>query len=100
MAAKQQILIKPIITEKSDRLTQADNQYSFVVNRKANKIEIKNAIAEMYNVQVKSVNTMVMPGKTKTRNMRSGFSRGITPSFKKAVITLVEGEEIDFFGEL
>lgn len=100
MAAKQQILIKPIITEKSERLSEGLNQYSFVVNRKANKIEIKNAVADMYNVQVKSVNTMVMPGKTKSRNTRSGLSRGITPSYKKAVITLVEGEEIDFFGEL
>ncbi|MFK7932726.1 MAG: 50S ribosomal protein L23 [Saprospiraceae bacterium] len=100
MAAKQQILIKPIITEKSERLSEGLSQYSFVVNRRANKIEIKNAIADMYNVQVKSVNTMVMPGKTKSRNTRGGLSRGITASYKKAIITLEEGEEIDFFGEL
>lgn len=100
MANKQQILVKPIITEKSERLSEGLNQYSFVVHRRANKIEIKKAIEELYNVPVKAVNTMVMPGKNKTRNTRSGVSRGLTASYKKAIITLAEGEEIDFFGDI
>ena len=94
------ILIKPIITEKAESLSEELNQYSFIVHRKANKVEIRKAIEEMYNVAVESVNTLVMPGKTKTRNTRSGIIRGKKPSFKKAIVTLAEGEEIDFFGDI
>ena len=96
----KEILIKPIITEKADRLSENLNQYTFLVNRKVNKIEIKRAVEDWYNVQVDSVNTMVMPGKSKTRNTKSGIQRGTTGSFKKAVVTLAEGEEIDLFGDI
>lgn len=94
------ILIKPIITEKSERLSEGLNQYSFVVARKANKIEIKKAVEAMYNVDVEAVNTIVMPAKAKNRSTRSGMIRGRVSSYKKAIITLADGEEIDFFGDL
>lgn len=94
------ILIKPIITEKAEKISEDHNSYSFVVDRKANKIEIKKAVEAMYNVAVESVNTLVMPAKSKTRSSRSGVVEGRKPAFKKAIVTLGEGEEIDFFGDL
>ena len=94
------ILIKPIITEKSEKLSETKNQYSFVVDRRANKIEIRNAVEKMYNIGVVSVNTMVMPSKAKSRNTKSGVIRGRISSFKKAVVTIADGENIDFFGDL
>ncbi len=96
----KQIIIKPMITEKSETLSESLMQYSFVVNKKANKIEIKSAIEQLYGVTVESVNTMVMPGKSKVRNTRSGLQKGRKPSFKKAIVRLSEGEEIDFFGDV
>ena len=89
-----------MITEKSETLSESLMQYSFVVNKKANKIEIKSAIEQLYGVTVESVNTMVMPGKSKVRNTRSGLQKGRKPSFKKAIVRLSEGEEIDFFGDV
>ena len=89
----KQIIIKPMITEKSETLSESLMQYSFVVNKKANKIEIKSAIEQLYGVTVESVNTMVMPGKSKVRNTRSGLQKGRKPSFKKAIVRLSEGEE-------
>ncbi len=94
------ILIKPIITEKAEGLSERLNQYSFVVDRKSNKIEIKNAVQKMYDVKVASVNTAVMPGKAKNRNTRSGMIKGRVSSYKKAMVTLAEGSEIDFFGDI
>lgn len=94
------VLVKPIITEKAEGLSDRLNQYSFVVDRKANKIEIRKAVEEMYGVTVDSVNTMIMPAKTKNRTTRSGYVRGRVSAYKKAIITLTEGEEIDFFGDI
>jgi large subunit ribosomal protein L23 len=94
------ILIKPLITEKAEILSEDKGTYSFVVNKKANKIEIKNAVEAMYNVNVASVNTMIVAGKRKFRNTKRGVQRGMKPSFKKAMITLAPGEEIDLFGDL
>ncbi|NUQ25232.1 MAG: 50S ribosomal protein L23 [Saprospiraceae bacterium] len=96
----KRILIKPIISEKADRLTSKVSQYSFVVDKKANKIEIKNAIEAMYGVNVASVNTMVMPAKVKQRSTKAGVVQGRVSAFKKALITLASGEEIDFFGNI
>ena len=93
------ILVKPIMTEKSEELSENLNKYTFVVNKKANKIEIKKAIEDMYQVSVESVNTAIMPSKAKSRNTKAGLIRGRTSSYKKAVITLSEGEELDFYGE-
>ncbi len=94
------ILIKPIITEKAEGLSENLNQYSFVVDKKSSKIEIKDAVQKMYDVKVASVNTAIMPAKAKNRNTRSGLIRGRVSSYKKAVVTLAEGHEIDFFGDI
>ena len=96
----KQILIKPIITEKAESISEKLNKYSFIVDKRANKIEIRQAVEKMYNVQVESVNTMIMPGKIRSRTTKAGILRGRVPAVKKAVITLAEGEEIDFFGDL
>ena len=96
----KQVLIKPIISEKSELLSGEFNQYSFVVNKKANKIEIGKAIEEMYNVKVASVNTLIMPKKAKSRNTKSGVLKGSISSYKKAIVKLASGEEIDFFGDI
>ncbi len=96
----RQILVKPIISEKAERLSEDLNQYSFVVDKRANKIEIKKAVEEMYNVAVSSVNTLIMPAKNKSRYTRTGVQKGRQSSFKKAVVTLAAGEEIDFFSEI
>jgi large subunit ribosomal protein L23 len=95
----KRILIKPIITEKADMLSEKSSRYTFVVNKDANKIEIKKAVAETYNVEVKAVNTMIMPSKSKSRNSRRTAIRGRVSSFKKAIVTLAEGETINFYGE-
>lgn len=68
-----------------------------MVHKKANKIEIKNAVEAMFNVSVESVNTLIVPAKTKSRNTKSGILRGRKPSYKKAYVTLAEGEELDFY---
>ncbi len=96
----KQILIKPIISEKAEILSGSEGQYSFVVNKRANKVEIRKAVEEMYSVSVSSVNTLIMPGKSKTRNTKSGVLKGKSSSYKKAIVKLSNGEEIDFFGEV
>lgn len=94
----KQILIKPLITEKATRLADKRNTYSFVVNRDANKIEIRNAVEKMYNVNVDSVNTAVLPGKPKSRSTKTAIVRGTKSSYKKAFVTLTPGDTIDIFG--
>lgn len=97
---EKEILIRPIITEKSEMLTDKLNQYSFVVNKKANKLEIRKAIEETYNVEVESVNTIIVPAKTKSRNTRSGVLKGRKSSYKKAIVTVADGEDLDFYGDI
>jgi len=94
------ILIKPIISEKAEGLSGKYNKYSFKVAKDANKIEIKNAVEKMYNVTVEDVNTMIIPGKTKTRYSRSKAMRGMKPAYKKAVVTLKAGDELDFYSQI
>lgn len=94
------VLVKPLITEKTELLTSKRSQYTFVVEKKSNKIEIKNAVEKMYNVNVESVNTVVMPAKFRTRNTKAGLIKGRISGYKKAVITLADGEQIDYFGEV
>ena len=94
------ILIKPIITEKAETLSEANKQYSFVVDKRSNKIEIRKAVEGMYSVNVASVNTMVMPAKAKSRNTRAGVVKGHISPYKKAIVKLADGEEIDFFGDI
>ncbi|MFT4971523.1 MAG: large subunit ribosomal protein L23 [Paraglaciecola sp.] len=96
----KQIIIKPLITEKADKLSESLNKYTFLVNKNANKVEIKKAIKDWFNVEAESVNTVIMPSKSKVRNTKTGIQRGRKASYKKAIVTLEAGEEIDFFGEI
>ena len=92
------ILIKPIISEKSEKLTTKVNQYTFVVDKKANKLEIKKAVESMFTTNVVAVNTVVMPAKLKSTNTRSGVVKRRKTAYKKAYVTLAEGEELDVYG--
>lgn len=94
----KEILIRPVITEKATKLADKRNTYAFVVNKDANKIEIRNAVEKMFNVSVDSVNTAVMPGKPKSRSTKTAIVRGTKSSYKKAYVTLTPGETIDIFG--
>ena len=97
--AKKNIIIKPIISEKADLLSSKSNKYTFVVDKNANKIEIGKAFSEMFpDVTFTSINTMRTPGKVKGRNTRSGYLKGGVSSYKKAIITLAEGDELDIYG--
>ena len=90
------IIIKPIVTEKMTSISEKYNRFGFRVNPDANKSQIKKAVEEMYNVTVVSVNTMNYKGKNKSRYTKSGLIQGKTASYKKALVTLKEGDTIDF----
>ena len=114
------IIVKPLISEKMTRLTEASaapkltyiqrkkgkpepvahNRYGFVVDKRANKIEIRKAVEAFYNVKVIDVNTMNYSGKNKSRYTKSGFLTGRTNAYKKAIVTLAEGDTIDFYSNL
>ena len=94
------ILIKPIITEKMTAQSEKLNRYGFIVNRNANKVEIKQAVEKMYNVNVKDVNTMNYLGKRSSRYTKSGMISGRKDNTKKAVVTLNDGEVIDFYSNI
>lgn len=114
------IIVKPLISEKMTRLAEAaanpvqtriqrnkgiaaapaQNRYGFVVDKRANKIQIKNAVEEFYNVKVVDVNTMNYSGKLKSRYTKAGFLTGRTNAFKKAIVTLAEGDAIDFYANI
>ncbi|MEA2105921.1 MAG: 50S ribosomal protein L23 [Bacteroidales bacterium] len=94
------ILLKPIVTEKMTEQGEDLNRYGFIVDKRANKVQIKNAVEEMYGVSVEAVNTMRYLGKEKSRYTKSGIIQGQSKSFKKAIVTLVEGEKIDFYSNI
>ena len=114
------ILVKPLISEKMTRLTDAaaspkltriqrnkgialppaHNRYGFIVDKRANKIEIKKAVENFYNVKVVDVNTMNYSGKAKSRYTKAGFISGRTNAYKKAIVTLAEGDAIDFYSNI
>jgi len=94
------ILIKPLVTEKMTALSERFNRYGFVVARNASKSQIKSAVEKLYDVEVDSVNTMVYGGKIKSRYTKSGVISGKTTAFKKAIVTLAEGDAIDFYSNI
>ena len=95
------VIIKPVFTEKQTDITDKfENRYGFIVAPSANKIEIKNAVEAMYNVHVERVNTMTYDGKVKSRYTKSGVVLGKTATYKKAIVTLKEGETIDLFSNI
>mgnify|MGYP001220276788 FL=1 len=93
-----EVLIKPILTEKANAQQESLRRFAFKVARKANKLEIKKAIESFYGVTVVDVNTSVIPGKNKTRFTKAGFIQGRKPAYKKALVTVAEGETIDLYG--
>ena len=96
----EEILKKPLITEKMTWLGEEKNQYGFIIDRNANKIQVKNAVEKMYGVTVVSVNTMTTVGKAKTRYTKTGIYRGQTRPYKKAIVKLAENDTIDFFSNI
>lgn len=94
------ILIKPIVTEKMTMQGESLNRYGFIVDKRANKLQIKDAIEEMYGVSVNAVNTMRYLGKKKTRQTKSGIIEGRSKSHKKAIVTIADGEKIDFYSNI
>ncbi len=95
-----EIILKPVITEKMTDMVEKLNRYGFVVHRNANKVQIKKAVEELYDVEVTSVKTMNYKGKTRSRQTKSGLIFGKTSAFKKAIVTLAEGETIDFYSNI
>ncbi|MBU2491316.1 MAG: 50S ribosomal protein L23 [Bacteroidetes bacterium] len=96
----QKLLVRPLVTEKMNSITENIKQYGFVVDVNANKIEIAKAIEKKFSVNVVSVNTIRYKGKTKTQFTRRGRFTGKTPKFKKALVTLKDDQTIDIFGEV
>jgi len=94
------ILIEPIITEKMTEKSEKLNQYGFIVEKSANKVEIKKAVEKIYSVTVEDVNTMIYGGKRMSRYTKSGLIRGKKKSFKKAIVTLADGDTIDFYSNI
>ncbi len=94
------ILIKPIITEKATNDSELFNRYAFVVNKKANKLEIKNAVEKSYGVTIENVRTMNYPVQRNTKYTKSGIVQAMKGAYKKAIVQLAEGESIDFYSNI
>ncbi|MGM9832847.1 MAG: 50S ribosomal protein L23 [Candidatus Limisoma sp.] len=95
-----EMTIKPIVTEKATALTEKGGRYTFRVSPEANREQIAQMITKLYGVKVVSVNTMVCRGKDKSRYTKSGLLKGKTSKYKKAVVTLAEGETIDYYSNI
>jgi large subunit ribosomal protein L23 len=95
-----EVLIKPILTEKANAQQEKLRRYAFRVNRKANKLEIKKAVESFYGINVVDVNTVVVPAKAKARSTKAGVVEGRKPSYKKAMVTVAEGETIDLYANI
>ncbi len=95
------VIIKPLVTEKMTKITEKmNNRYGFIVERKADKLQIKKAVEALYNVQVVKVNTLIAPAKKRNRYTKAGIISGRVPSYKKAIVTLAEGNSIDFYSNI
>ncbi|MBD3289985.1 50S ribosomal protein L23 [candidate division KSB1 bacterium] len=97
MKSSYLILKRPILTEKMLKLQEAKRQYAFEVDETANKIEVKRAIQQKFDVTVENVNILRVKGKSKRLNTRRGITTGKRPDWKKAIVTLREGDSINFF---
>lgn len=95
-----EVLIKPILTEKANAQQEKLRRYAFKVSRKANKLEIKKAVESFYGVTVTGVNTSVVPAKDKSRFTKTGIVMGRKPGYKKAFVTVAEGESIDLYSSI
>ena len=95
-----EVLIRPLLSEKANAQQEKLRRYAFRVARKANKLEIKKAVESFYGVTVVNVNTSVSPGKNKSRFTKAGVINGRKPAFKKAFVTVAEGENIDLYSSI
>ena len=94
------VLKKPIITEKMTAAGEKLGQFGFIVDKRANKVEIKKAVEKTYGVTVESVNTLNNAGKVRNRYTKTGFVTGMKGATKKAVVTLKKGDSIDFYSNI
>lgn len=94
------MIIKPLVTEKMTAISEKFNRFGFIVRPEANKLEIKSEIEALYNVTVVDVNTIRYAGKNKSRYTKSGLINGRTNAYKKAIVTLKEGDTIDFYSKI
>ncbi|MBR5644051.1 MAG: 50S ribosomal protein L23 [Salinivirgaceae bacterium] len=94
------IIIRPIITEKMTAQAEKLNRYGFIVDKKADKLQIRKEVEDLYGVSVDSVNTIRYAGKRKSRYTKAGFVEGRTNAYKKAIVTLKEGQSIDFYSNI
>jgi large subunit ribosomal protein L23 len=94
------VLVKPILSEKANQLSEKRRVYSFKVARMANKLEIKKAVEDFYGVTVEDVRTAVAPAKSKSRMTKAGAISGRKPSYKKAFVTVGEGDTIDLYANI
>lgn len=94
------IIVKPIITEKITKESEIFNRFGFVVDRKANKIQIKNAVEAAYGISVVNVNTMNYRADRTTKFTKSGLINGKSNAYKKAIVQVLEGETIDFYNNI
>ena len=97
---QSEILIKPILTEKANAQQESLRRYAFKVDRRANKLEIKKAVEDFYGVSVIDVNTAVAPGKNKSRQTKAGLVQGMKSAYKKAFVTVADGETIDLYANI
>ena len=95
-----EMLIKPILTEKMTAQGDKLNRYGFIVDPRANKLQIRTAVEQMYNVVVTDVNTINYMGKAKSRYTKAGLLEGRANNFKKAIVTLKNGDKIDFYSNI
>lgn len=95
-----QVLVRPAITEKSEMLAENENKYTFIVDKRASKPQIKEAIESMYDVSVRHVNTNIIPAKQKLKATKAGYVMGGKAAYKKAVITVSDDDVIDYYGEI
>ena len=93
-------IVKPLVTEKMTNITEKQNKFGFIVRPEANKLEIKKEIEELYNVTVTGISTAKYAGKNKSRYTKAGLIKGRTNAFKKAIVTIAEGQTIDFYSNL
>ncbi|MCF0160083.1 MAG: 50S ribosomal protein L23 [Bacteroidaceae bacterium] len=93
-------IIKPLVTEKMTAITEKQNKFGFIVRPEANKLEIRKEVEALYNVTVLDVNTMNYAGKNKSRYTRAGLIKGRTNAYKKAIVTLKDGDTIDFYSNI
>ncbi len=91
------VLIRPVLTEKANAQMESKSRYTFMVDRRANKLEVKAAVESFYNVKVTDVNTSVVPGKQKNRMTKAGLIQGMKSAYKKATVQVAEGDSIDLF---